>query len=201
MRLAILLFQISLLASPVHSQEVMTVAKFKELSSALGDSKPLRKELAVEPYWTKSKVSNTMKYSDGRVFNEDLDISRKSIAGEYIVETFYSNYYKRKMYSIVGFDDRASCIRQWSLFGNTLVTATIIHDEKKHVSAVTSSYADGMLELGVSTFTDGEISSRSEVFKDGVRVMVREGMEKQATKSGNAEQGAPPPTAGATHSK
>ena len=69
------------------------------------------------------------------------------------------------------------------------------------MSAVTSSYADGMLELGVSTFTDGEISSRSEVFKDGVRVMVREGMEKQATKSGNAEQGAPPPTAGATHSK
>lgn len=88
MRITTSLFLLSILVSAVCGQDVMTLERFKELVAAPGDTKNLRQELAVAPYWVRSRFTNTMRYAEGRVLHEEGDVTRKSVGGEYILVSF-----------------------------------------------------------------------------------------------------------------
>ena len=190
MRITTFLFVLSILVSTIRGQDVMTVERFKELVAAPGDAKPLRPELAVGPYWAKAKFTNTMRYADGRVFKEECDMTKKTVDGEYIVVSIASKAYKQLMHTVVGYDQQAGTIRQWSLYGDRLIVSIEICDEKNKVSASTSTY-DNFVELGVTSYSDKECCFRVEVFKDGVRFLVREGRVFPVSEIGNAEQARP----------
>jgi len=121
----------------------MTPARFKELLATAGDTNTLRPELAALPFWRDAKCIITMKYQDGKIFKEDCSQTAKTIAGKYIVFSMYSHYYKQTMHAVAGYDEKASAIRQWGLFGDTLTEATMIFDPKTKVSASTARYGDG----------------------------------------------------------
>ncbi|MBN8458419.1 MAG: hypothetical protein J0M04_11345 [Verrucomicrobia bacterium] len=193
MRFLVLLYSLLHLVSVVVGQDVMTVAKFKELVAAPGDTEPLLPELADPPVWPRSRCVSTMKFTDGRSVEEECTTTRKSIGGEFIVESFNSKFYGRQMHSIIGYDRKARAHRQWSLYGDKLIGSIVIFDAKKKVAAATIT--DGkFLELGVSSFSDREICFRVEVFKNGVLFLVREGREvplPENGKSGNGAAGRP----------
>lgn len=195
MKITTFLFILSIWASAVCGQDVMTVERFKELVAAPGDTKQLRPELAVAPYWARSRFTNTMRYANGRVLEEECDVTKKTVEGEYIVVSFTSKAYKQPMHTIIGYDRQAGTTRQWSLYGERLIGSIGVCDVKKKVSASTVTDGD-FLELGVTSFSDKEISFRVEVFKNGIRFLVREGREFPVSESGKAEQaGADQPVA------
>ena len=156
------------------SQEAMTPELFNKLVATPGDTNSLRPELASLPFWRDAKCSVTLKYQDGKVFKEECIQSAKTIGGRYIVFSTDSQYYKQTMHAVAGYDEKASAIRQWGLFGNTLTESTMIFDSEKKTSASTSTYAGGFMEISVGSCSDKEMSDRALVYKDGVLFMTRE---------------------------
>ena len=162
-----------LLAGSAWSQE-MTPERFRELVATAADTNALRPELAALPFWRSAKCSITMRYEDGKVFKEDCTQTAKTIAGKYIVFSMDSQYYKRTMHAIAGFDEKASAVRQWGLFGDTLTEATLIFDPETKVSASTSRYGDGFMEISAGSCSDTEMTDHTVVYKDGVLFMTRD---------------------------
>ena len=152
----------------------MTPKRFKELVATAGDTDALRPELATLPFWRSAKCSITMRYQDGKVSKEDCTQTAKTIAGKYIVFSMDSQYYKQTMHAIAGFDEKASAVRQWGLFGDTLTEATMIFDPETKVSASTSRYGDGFMEISAGSCSDREMTDHSVVYKDGVLFMTRD---------------------------
>ncbi len=170
---ALYAFLVLLIAGNACSQE-MTPERFRDLLATPGDTNALRPELAALPFWKGAKCSVTMKYQDGKVFKEECMQTAKTIAGKYIVFSMDSQYYKQTMYAIAGYDEKASAIRQWGLFGDTVTQATVIFDLEKKVSASTSRYGDGFEEISVGKFSDAEMSDHTLVYKDGILFMTRD---------------------------
>lgn len=156
------------------SAEEMTPKRFRELVATPGDTNALRPELALLPFWRNAKCSVTMKYQDGKVFKEECIQTAKTIGGRYIVFSMDSQYYKQTMYGIAGYDEKASAVRQWGLFGDTLTQATMIFDPVKKLSASTSRYGGGFEEISVGSSSDTEMSDHTLVYKDGVLFMTRD---------------------------
>jgi hypothetical protein len=155
-------------------KEPMTPEQFRRLAATEGDSVPLRAELRPLPVWKASQCSITMSYQDGKVVKEECAQSSKTIQGQYIVFTVDSKVYKRPMSAIVGYDETASAIRTWALFGNTLIQSTMVFDPEKKISASTSTYPEGFMEISVGSHTEKESSERCLVYKNGVLFMTRE---------------------------
>ena len=161
-------------AGSAWSQEEMTPKRFRELVATPGDTNSLRSELASLPFWRNARCSITMKYQDGKVFKEDCMQTAKTIGGRYIVFSMESQYYKQTMHAVAGYDGKASAIRQWALYGDTLTEATMIFDPEKNLSASTSRYGDGFEEISVGSCSETEMSDPTLVYKGGVLFMTRD---------------------------
>jgi hypothetical protein len=171
---ALCLSLVLVIAGNAWSQEEMTPKRFRELVATAGDTNALRPELASLPFWRDAKCSITMKYQDGKVFREECTQIAKTVAGKYIVFSMDSQYYKQTMHAIAGYDDKASAVRQWGLFGDTLTEATMIFDPKSKVSASTSRYGDGFMEISAGSCSGTEMTDHTVVYKDGVLFMTRD---------------------------
>jgi hypothetical protein len=163
-----------LTAGTIWGAEEITPKRFRELIATAGDTNALRPELASLPFWRNAKCSITMKYQDGKVFKEDCPATAKTIGGKYIVWSMESKYYKQTMYAITGYDEKASAIRQWGLFGDTLTESTIVFEPEKKLSASTSRYGDGFEEISVGSCSDTEMTDHTLVYKDGILFMTRD---------------------------
>jgi hypothetical protein len=171
------LFQICLailVTGAAWGQEAMTAEQFKKLVATPGDTNALRLELASLPFWRNAKCSVTMKYQDGKIFKEECSETAKTVGGRFIVFSMDSQYYKQPMHAIAGYDEKASAIRLWGLFGDTLTESTMIFDLERKISASTGTYAGGFMEISVGSYSDKETSDRTLVYKDGILFMTRE---------------------------
>jgi hypothetical protein len=163
-----------LLSGLAWSQESLTPAQFKKIVATPGDNKPLRPELAALPFWRSAICSVTLKYEEGRLVKEDCPQTAKTVDGKYIVITTDSQLHKQPMYCIVGYDQHASAIKQWSLYKDTVTEATMIFDPEKKITASTSAYGGGYMEISVTSTSDNEMSGRGLVYKNGVLFLTRE---------------------------
>jgi hypothetical protein len=173
MKIPIAFFLILLVTGDAWSQEQMTADEFKKLVATPGDSKALRKELASLPIWRDAKCSVTLKFQDGRVFKEEMARTAKTIDGNYVVFSVDSQFYKQPMHAILGYDDKALAINKWGLFGDTVTEETMMFDLEK-ISASTSTYAGGFMEITLGSFSDKEMSGRALAYKNGVLYLTRE---------------------------
>lgn len=156
-------------------QEQMTPARFREIAAAPGDSTPLRPQLAAAgPLWTNAMVSVVLTYQSGKVFKEEMTQTAKTIGGKYIVYTVQSNFYHQPMTSIATYDDEASALKTYGLFGETIAEGTLVYDSPKRIYAESSAYGDGFKETTVGSYSDTEDSAKSLVYQNGILVMTRE---------------------------
>jgi hypothetical protein len=163
-----------LVATLASAQEAMTVEQFTKLVASPGDTRGLRPELASVPFWPDATCSITLKYQDGKVFNEECYQTAKTVGGKYIVFSTDSHVYKQMMHAIIGYDEKALAIRQWALFGDTLTESTMNFDPQRKINAATATYTGGFMEISVGSYSEKETSDRILVFKDGVLFMTRE---------------------------
>lgn len=189
---ALCIWLVLLTAGTAWSAEEMTPKRFRELVATAGDTNALRPELASLPFWRNAKCSITMKYQDGKVFKEECIQTAKTIGGRYIVFSMESQYYKQTMHAIAGYDEKASAVRQWGLFGDTLTQATVIFDPEKKLSASTSRYGDGFEEISVGSSSDAEMSDHTLVYKDGILFMTRDAKTRPVGAGKRVERGAAP---------
>ncbi len=182
---------VSFIARVALCQEPMTPELFRKLVSTPGDTNALRSELASLPFWREAKCSNIMKYQDGTVFKEEGVQTAKTIDGTYIVFSFDSKYYKQTIYGVAGYDEKASAIKEWGLFGDTLTEETMNFDLRRKISSATSTYGDGFLEISVGSSSDKEMTDRALVFKKGVLFMTRETTTWPIAKLENTEHDNP----------
>lgn len=159
----------------------MTLAKFRKIASSDGDAKAMRPELSKIPIWKESDAELKLNYADGRTILEKTRVTTKTVEGNYIVYSGYSTLYKTSMSSIIGYDEDASSITQWGVFGDVLVKAIIVRDDKNKTSASFSQYGDGYEEIATEHFSEAEITGHAKVFKDGVLFMTREIIARPVT--------------------
>src|SRR5215469_16532361 len=169
----ILTFLIFLNTGIAFSQEAMTLERFRQLAAAPGDTNALRPELGSLPFWKASKCSVTMKYQDGKTFKEECSQTARTIDGKYIVFSTESKFYKQTINSVAEYDDKASVIRLWGLYGGALAKETLVFDPEKKINAATSTYGDFM-EISVGSSTPNGISDHALVYKDGILFMTRD---------------------------
>jgi hypothetical protein len=182
---------LAFLLTPIGwSQETMTAERFRKIVATPGDTNVLRPELASLPFWRSAKSSIGLKYQDGRVFKEECLSTAKTVEGRYIVYSLDSQYYKQTMYAIAGYDERASAIRQWGLFGDTVIEATVVFDPDKKISAWTSSYGEGFMEISVMSYSDQESTDHALVYKDGALYMTRDAKTRPISTAKKVEQSA-----------
>ena len=173
MKIPLCAFFAFLVINIVSAQEAMTPERFKQLIAAPGDTNALRPELASLPFWKTSKCSMTMKWQNGKIFKEDCLQTAKTVEGKFIVFGLDSKFYNQTNYAIAEYDGRASAIRLWGLYGDTLIFSTMVFDRERKISAATSSYADFM-EISVGSSSTNEMSDHTLVYKDGVLFMTRD---------------------------
>jgi hypothetical protein len=160
----------------------MTAELFKELIAKPGDTNALRKELAALPFWQAATATVTMKYQDGKIFTETIPQTAKTVAGQYIVFSGESQYYHQNVYAIIGYDEAATAIHEWGLFGKLLTESTIIFDFTNRVSASASQYGDGFMEISAGTYSDTAMTDHTVVYKNGALFMTRDSRSAPATK-------------------
>ena len=162
-----------LLARGVSAQETMTVERFGEVCTAPGDDASLPPRLASFPQWKDSRVSNTLTYRDGRVFEEECRATTRTVQGRYVVSALESKLYGKKWHSILGFDEKAEAFKLWSLFGEILTEAILVVDLDTGTTAGSSTYGDDVVEIFTTRFSQEESVSRSQVFQKGVLKLTR----------------------------
>jgi hypothetical protein len=148
---------------------------FTKIASSSGDDIPLLSQIAeAGPHWANATVAVAIKYQDGRVFNEKMASTSKTVIGKYIVTTAESQFYHQKMTAFSTFDEKASAYRTWGLIGNVVTEQTAVYDFDKKIYATSSSYGDGFIEVGVGSYSDAAESSKTLVYKNGVLFMTRD---------------------------
>jgi len=159
--------------------ETMTPARFREIVGTPGDAVPLAPQLAAVPFWTNAVVSNVMTYASGKVFQEEMTQTARTEGGKYVVFTVQSKFYNQPMNSILAYDEKASALKMYGLYGNgpagdIVMEGTAAYDYAKKTYTITSSYGDGFKETTTGSYTDKEDSAKTVVYKDGVLFMTRE---------------------------
>lgn len=162
-----------------QSQEVMTPERFRKILRTPGDAVPLVPQLAAVPFWTNAVANNVMTYASGKVFREEMTVSAHTVTGKYVVFTVHSKFYNRTMHSILTYDEKASALKVYGLFGNAqggqIVTqGTAVYDYAKKTYAITSTYGDGYEEITTGSYTPKEDFAKTVVYKDGILFMTRD---------------------------
>jgi hypothetical protein len=98
----------------------------------------------------------------------------KTIGGNYVVFSSDSQYYKQTMYAILAYDEKSHAVKQWGLFGDGVTEEIMIFDLDKKISASTSTYAGGFMEITVGSFSEKEMSGRALAYRNGVLFLTRE---------------------------
>lgn len=163
----------------VHGQEIMTPARFREIVAMPGDSVPLGPKLAAIPLWTNAEATVVMKYANGKVVREEMAPTAKMAGGKYVVFSVESPSYHQTMNSILTYDEKASALKIYGLFGDghgggIVTEGTIVYDYDRKIYAVSSEYGDGFKEITIGSYSDRESADKTEIFKNGVLVMTRE---------------------------
>jgi len=181
--LTIILVIVFLPYTAVWGQEQMTPARFREIVVTPGDNLPLSPKLAIAgPVWTNATVSISLKYPDGKAFEENVTETTKTVGGKYIVTTVRSMFSKQPMDSILTYDEKASAFKVWAILGGTIVEGHIVYDFQKKIYAVNSTYGSGVTELGVGSYTDTESSNRTLIFTNGLFLCERVSTRKPTNK-------------------
>jgi hypothetical protein len=162
-----------LIATSGKAQDDMTPERFKALVAAPDDTNQLRAELASLPFWKTGKCSVAMKFQDGKTFTEDSVETAKTINGKYVIFSMNSKFYKQMIYSIAEYDEQASAIRIWGLYGDKLTHATVVLDPEKKISATSAIYGD-FAEISVGSSSPDELSDHTLVYKNGILFMTRD---------------------------
>lgn len=118
-RLVIMLAILTLPAYLGFSQETMTPERFRELAATPGDLAPLEPQLSSVPFWTSAVESNVITYASGKVFKEETSVNARTVAGKYIICTFYSKLYRQTVNTVLTFDEKASAIKGYGLFSDS----------------------------------------------------------------------------------
>ena len=165
---------LALLARTACSQEEITEKQFAELVAGAGDTKVLRPEIASLPHFTNANGTVVCIYADGNVIRDKCKQTAKTINGDYIVYRITSDSQKEPAYAVVGYDEKASTVRMWSLYNKALVEGTIIVDAKRKILASSATFGGNLMQLTVQSFSDKEEFERSSIYKDGVLFMTQE---------------------------
>lgn len=152
----------------------MTPDQFRKIVSAEGDSVPLLSQLSAIPLWTNATVSNLMKYASGKVFKEEMLQTSRTVGGKYVVFTCQSKFYQQSISSILTYDEKASAVKVYGLYGEVVTEGTVVYDYEKKIYAITSNYGEDFKEIIVGSYSDTESSDRTLVYKAGVLFMTRE---------------------------
>ena len=163
----------------IRSQEVMTPEQFRKIVDAPADAVPLVPQLAAVPFWTNAVVNIVMTYASSKVFREDMTVSAGTVSGKFVVFTLHSKSNNQTMHSILTYDEKASALKVYGLFGNghagDIVTeGTVVYDYAKKTYAITSTYGDGFQEITTGSYTPTEDFAKTAVYKNGVLFMTRE---------------------------
>ena len=166
------------LSGCAFSQEPMTPARFLEIVGKPSDAVPLVPQLAAVPFWTNATISNVMTYASGKVFREEMTQTARTVVGKYIVFTVQSKFYNQRMNAIATYDEKASALKVYGLYGNghggdVVTEGTAVYDYAKKTYTITSTYGD-FKETTTGSYTDTEDSAKTVVYKDGVLAMTRE---------------------------
>jgi hypothetical protein len=177
--LAIVCLAFQLSVQGQTNQEAMTPELFRKIVATPGDSVPLAPQLAAAPFWTNAVVSNEMTYASGKIFTEEMTQTARTVRSKYVVFTVQSKYYNQPMSAILAYDEKASTLKVYGLYGNShggdIVTeGAIVYDYAKKTYTSTSSYGDGFKEITTGSYTDTEDVAKTVVYKDGVSSMTRE---------------------------
>lgn len=161
------------------NEETMTPARFREIVGKPGDAVPLVPQLAAIPFWTNAAISNVMTYASGKVFQETLTQTARTVGGKYEVFTVQSKFYNQPMNAILTYDETSSALKVFGLFGDdrggdVLTCGTAVYDYAKKTYTITSSYGDGFKETTTGSYTDKEDFAKTVVYKNGVLFMTRE---------------------------
>jgi hypothetical protein len=174
-QLIILIMAVVALSSAAWAQEKMTITRFREIVASHGDSTPLNAKLAAaEPFWKNSTSTLDLKYADGKTFKETIPGTHKTVKGNYIVSTIQSELYKQPIDSIVAYDETAGCYKVWGLYGEAVAEGLIVYDFDKKTFSSHSTYGDGFLELGISSYSATNISGHTLILKNGVLFCTRD---------------------------
>lgn len=150
-----------------------------EIVGKPGDAVPLVPQLAAIPFWTNAAISNVMTYASGKVFQETLTQTARTVGGKYEVFTVQSKFYNQPMNAILTYDETSSALKVFGLFGDdrggdVLTCGTAVYDYAKKTYTITSSYGDGFKETTTGSYTDKEDFAKTVVYKNGVLFMTRE---------------------------
>lgn len=170
--------------------ETMTPARFREIVGTPGDTVPLAPQLAAVPLWTNATISNVITYASGKVFQEELTQTARTVGGKYEVFTVQSKFYNHPVNAILAYDEKASTLKVFGLFGDgyggDIVTCgTAVYDYAKKTYTITSSYGDGFKETTTGSYTDKEDFAKTVVYKDGVLFMTREARTRPVASGSN----------------
>lgn len=135
---------------------------------------PLLSQLSAIPLWTNATVSNLMKYASGKVFKEEMLQTSRTVGGKYVVFTCQSKFYQQSISSILTYDEKASAVKVYGLYGEVVTEGTVVYDYEKKIYAITSNYGEDFKEITVGSYSDTESSDRTLVYKAGVLFMTRE---------------------------
>jgi hypothetical protein len=160
-------------------EETMTPARFREIVGQPGDAVPLVPKLAAVPFWTNATISNVMTYASGKVLQEKLTQTARTVDGKYEVFTVQSKFYNHPMNAILTYDEKASALKVFGLFGDgyggdVVTCGTAVYDYAKKTYTITSSYGDGFKETTTGSYTDKEDFAKTVVNKNGFLFMTRE---------------------------
>ncbi len=159
------------------SRETMTPEQFREIVATPGDATPLAPRLAAVPLWPNTTVSNVMTYASGKVFQEVMVVSARTVQGKYVVFKAQSRYYGQTINAILAVDPKTSTLKNFGLYGDgqggdTVTEGAVNYDFKHKTYAITSSYGD-FKETTTGSYTDTEDVAKTVVYKDGALFMTR----------------------------
>ena len=165
-----------LVAGAGFGQEPMTPGRFRDIVNSPADAVPLVPQLAAVPFWTNAIVSNVMTYASGKVYREETPLTAHTVGGKYIVFTVQSKFYHQPMTSLLAFDEKASMLKSYGLYGdshdaNIVTEGTVVYNYAKQTYTISSSYGDGFKETTVGSYTDAEDTARTEVYRNGLFFM------------------------------
>ena len=166
--------------------ESMTPTRFQQIVNMPADTVPLSAPLSSLPRWPQFVTSNVMTYAAGRVFQEELKGTTRTVGGKYIVSAVQSRFYQQPLHSIVAYDAQASAIKTYGLSGDgrggsRVTEGLVAFDFAKKTYTMTSTY-EGFQETTTGNYADREDRSKTVVYKDGALFLTREVITRPASR-------------------
>ncbi len=190
-KILLLCCSVFLIAGVARGEDSMTLEKFNALVATPSDTKALRPELALFPFWKAARCSTVIKLPDGRTFTEESVATAKTIGGKYIVCSMDSQFSQAPLQAVIGYDEKASAIKSWGIAGGSLAVGTVVFDPERRITAFSGTHGD-VMQISVGTYSDTEAFSRMLVYKKGVLSLTREvrlrPMKAEANGAGNGNQ-------------